>query len=60
MNKVKAKCLQKANHWLRGSLAMYSVEIYSRYVAMNQWLGDMSEGDKVIFYLLVAHSEFDK
>lgn len=60
MNKIKAKCLKKANEWHRHSLAMDSVDLYDRYVAYNQWTSELSEDDLVTFYLLVAHSEFDK
>lgn len=60
MTKIEAKCLRKANEWHRFSLAMDSVDLYDKYVAFNQWTSDLSEDNLATFYLLVAHSEFDK
>ena len=58
-NKIEAKCLRNVDFWFRYSLG-FDETIYNRYVAFNQWISELSDDDLATFYLLVAHSEFDK
>lgn len=55
---LKEKCLAKANALLNGKWG--DEKWYFRYVSNRQWLGELSEDNLCIFFLLVAYSELDK
>lgn len=55
------KCLNKANKWMRnGWNSSLPDRLYFRYMTYNQWLSEMSDDNLATFFLLVAHSEYDK
>lgn len=52
------KCLTKANKWMNSNDKFLPNHLYDKY--SDGWIHMMNEAERIYFYLLIAHSEYDK